>query len=178
MQLFFSKMATKVDRIGSVVNRSETGEEGERDDDPEALAHHQELRILAQLDHLLPLCRLVQAESKSENWRLSKSWEGEPEQGEHVAEEVEEEKDVVGGVGAERGHAHREEGHVVEGHQADHDQFERVVIPLGCNSIADRGQDLDVALPDNGQGKGEHPLDIEGDDKEEHRENPVLHAYD
>ena len=60
-------MATKVDRIGSVVNRSEAGEEGERDDDPEALTDHQELRILAQLDHLLPLCRLVQAESKSEN---------------------------------------------------------------------------------------------------------------
>ena len=102
----------------------------------------------------------------------------EPEQGVHVAKEVEEEKDVVGGVGAERGHAHREEGHVVEGHQADHDQFERVVVPFGCNSIADRGQDLDVALPDNGQGKGEHPLDIERDDKEEHREDPVLDAYD
>ena len=50
MQLFFSKMATKVDRIGPMVNRSEAGEKGERDDDPETFAHHQELRILAQLD--------------------------------------------------------------------------------------------------------------------------------
>ena len=66
---------------------------------------------------------------------------------------------------------------MIEGHNAEYDQFKRVIVLLGCNSRADRCKDVDVPLPNNGQSNGEHPLDVERDEKEEDREGPVLDAY-
>ena len=54
---------TKVDCVRSMINSSETGEKGERDDDAETLSNHDQLCIFAQLSFLVPLCRLVQTES-------------------------------------------------------------------------------------------------------------------
>ena len=109
---------------------------------------------------------------------LLKDIERSPEQGVHVAKEVQGNKEIVGGVSAKGGHTDGEEGDVIEGDEAGNDQFKRVVILLGCNSSADGCKDLDVALPDNGQGYGQHPLDVERDKEEEDREDPVLYTYD
>ena len=54
---------TKVDRVRSMIDGSETGEKGEGDDDAKTLSDHYQLRMFAQLSFFILLCRLVQTRS-------------------------------------------------------------------------------------------------------------------
>ena len=66
---------------------------------------------------------------------------------------------------------------MVEDDEAVHDRFKRVVVLVGSNPLADGRQGEHVALPHDGHGDGQHPLDVEGADEEEDGEGPVLGAH-
>ena len=135
------------------------------------------------------------------------------EEKKHVADEIEDDTGVVGGVRAQDRHADGEEGLVeehddqddqddhddhndlinhnnpddpgnqddpdlvVEDDQAVHDGLEGVVVLVGGDPLADGGEDQHVALPHDGHGDRQHPLDVERADEEEDRERPVLGAH-
>ena len=54
---------TEVDRVGSMINSSETGKKGKRDNDAKTLADHKQLGIRAHLRNFILLGRLVQTRS-------------------------------------------------------------------------------------------------------------------
>ena len=54
---------TKVDRVRSMIDGSETGEKGEGDDDAKTLSDHYQLCMFAKLSFFILLCRLVQTKS-------------------------------------------------------------------------------------------------------------------
>ena len=54
---------TEVDRIGSMINSSKTGEECKGDDDAKTLANHKQLGIRAHLCNFILLGGLVQTRS-------------------------------------------------------------------------------------------------------------------
>ena len=95
----------------------------------------------------------------------------------HIAEKVKGDTNIVGGVSAEGCHTDGEEGLVVEDDQAVHDQLKRVVILVCGHPVADRCENMDVALPHHGHGDGKHPLDVERTEVEEDGEGPVLDAH-
>ena len=66
---------------------------------------------------------------------------------------------------------------VIEDDQAVHDGLEGVVVLVGGDPLADGGEDQHVALPHDGHGDRQHPLDVERADEEEDRERPVLGAH-
>ena len=66
---------------------------------------------------------------------------------------------------------------VVEDDQAVHDGLKGVVVLVGGDPLADGGEDQHVALPHDGHGDRQHPLDVERADEEEDRERPVLGAH-